>query len=224
MKQIIIVLLTFSVFCTCSNQTESKTKIEDVKHTKYISDTIIGEKSITNEIAGSAYRKRATGYFVIVNNDTSDFMPIFTESKDDNIIGIKDSSADMLYYQTLINQVSSGFNVIQGYGSLFLPSLVLGGRITFCGEANLAPRILVEMYESYSKGDLKKAREMHFRLVNLVSIFNYGTFPASIKEAMNILGLPGGYAIHPTASLDETEMNEIKNALKKAGLNANVSE
>ena len=88
MKQILIVLLSLSVFGTCSNQSESKTKIEDIKQTKLISDTIIGKKSITHEIAGSAYRKRATGYFVIVNNDTSDFVPIFTESKDDNNIGI----------------------------------------------------------------------------------------------------------------------------------------
>ena len=44
-------------------------------------DTIIGSRPITNEIAGSAYRKRATGYFVIIGTDTSDYMPIFIESK-----------------------------------------------------------------------------------------------------------------------------------------------
>jgi len=39
-------------------------------------DAAIGRRSITDEIAGAAYRKRATGYFVIVDKDTSDFMPI----------------------------------------------------------------------------------------------------------------------------------------------------
>ncbi len=44
-------------------------------------DTIVGRKTITNEIAGAAYRKRAIGYFVITNSDTSAFTCILEESK-----------------------------------------------------------------------------------------------------------------------------------------------
>ena len=106
MKQIIIVLLSFSVFYACSNQTESKTQIEDVKQSKTISDTIIGKKGITHEIAGSAYRKRATGYFVIVNNDTSDFMPIFSESKDDHMIGIDLNLPYARHTKTFVQRIS----------------------------------------------------------------------------------------------------------------------
>jgi hypothetical protein len=51
-------------------------------------DTIVGKKSITNEMAGGAYRKRATGYFVINKNDTSDFLIIFYENKDDDKVGL----------------------------------------------------------------------------------------------------------------------------------------
>lgn len=49
-------------------------------------DTIVGSKPITDEIPGSAYRESATGYFVIVGTDTSDYMPVFTKSKDDGHI------------------------------------------------------------------------------------------------------------------------------------------
>jgi 4-hydroxy-tetrahydrodipicolinate synthase len=139
-------------------------------------------------------------------------------AKIDNIVGIKDSSADMLYYQTLLSQASKGFDVIQGYGSLFLPSLILGGKTTLCGEANIAVKILVEMYKSYLKGDFDKAREMHFKLVALLPAINYGTFPVSIKEAMNMLSLPGGYTLPPAEPLNEQERIKLKEALKKAGL------
>jgi 4-hydroxy-tetrahydrodipicolinate synthase len=144
---------------------------------------------------------------------------IVVEASDSkNIVGIKDSSAEMLYYQALLNGVTHEFEVIQGYDSLFLPSLALGARTTFRGEANIAPKIMVEMYKDYLKGDIEKAREMHFKLVTLVSTISYGTLPASIKEAMNLMGLPGGHTLPPAAPLEEIEREKIRNALKKVGL------
>ena len=45
-------------------------------------DTIIGSRPVSDEIAGLSYRKRATQFFVIVGKDSSDYGPIFTESKE----------------------------------------------------------------------------------------------------------------------------------------------
>lgn len=136
-------------------------------------------------------------------------------AKVDNIIGIKDSSADMLYYQALLNQVPSRFDVMQGYGSLFLPSLILGGRTTLCGEGNLAAKIIVKMYRSYLAGNYSEARSLHFKLVKLVSVIGYGTFPVAIKEAMNMIGLPGGYTLHPADSLDKKGKEKIKKIIEE---------
>ena len=51
-------------------------------------DTIVGSRIIMEEIAGSEYRKRAIGYFVITGKDTSDYTCIFTQSKDRGEVGI----------------------------------------------------------------------------------------------------------------------------------------
>jgi hypothetical protein len=48
----------------------------------------VGSKIITDEIAGSVFRKRAIGYFVVTDKDTSDFTCIFYESKDGGKVGI----------------------------------------------------------------------------------------------------------------------------------------
>jgi hypothetical protein len=72
---------------------------------KLQADTIVGSKIITNEIIGSAYLKRAIGYFVIIGKDTSDYTCIFTESKDNNNVGIdlniRYLKASMTYRQRL---------------------------------------------------------------------------------------------------------------------------
>ncbi|MBS7645483.1 MAG: 4-hydroxy-tetrahydrodipicolinate synthase [Candidatus Bathyarchaeia archaeon] len=136
----------------------------------------------------------------------------------DNIIGIKDSSANLLYFQELMRATPEGFNVIQGYGVLFLPSMVIGGRATLSGEANLAPGLFVGIYEAYLRGDLDEARRLHLRAAALAPVLGYGTFPASVKEAMNMMGLPGGYTLPPSSQLTPGERDKLRRALMEAGL------
>lgn len=136
----------------------------------------------------------------------------------DNVIGIKDSSVNLLYFQELIRVTPKEFNVIQGYGVLFLPSLILGGRATLSGEANLAAELLVGVYEAYLRGDLEKAKQLHFKAAALAPVLGYGTFPVSIKEAMNMIGLPGGYALPPSSPLTSEERDKLRRALVEAGL------
>ncbi len=139
-------------------------------------------------------------------------------AKIDNIVGIKDSSADILYYQALLDQVPGEFDVMQGYGALFLPSLFLGGRTTLCAEANITPKTVVEMYRSYLAEEYEKARRLHFKLAKLVSAIVYGDFPVAVKEAMNMLNLPGGYTLQPVNILNEQEKENIRRILKEIGL------
>lgn len=84
MKYLSVILIV--VLASCTNKTRKETLPQDEK--KIISDTLIGEIKITNELAGSAYRNRATGYFVIIEKDTSNYKPIFTESKENGSISI----------------------------------------------------------------------------------------------------------------------------------------
>ena len=139
-------------------------------------------------------------------------------SKVENIVGIKDSSARMLYYQQLMDITPEDFNVIQGYGSLFLPSLIIGGTTTLCGEANILANDMVIMYNAFLKGDLDTAKGAHYRLVKLSSVIGYGTFPVGVKEAMNIIGLPGGYTREPANPLKKEERRNLMVVLKELGL------
>lgn len=88
MKKLILINFIILAIYSCSSHTEKKQESDNKKPEVESADTLIGKINITNEIAGSAYRTRATGYFLIVNKDSSDFMPIFSESKDNGNIGI----------------------------------------------------------------------------------------------------------------------------------------
>jgi len=90
MKIIATLLLFAGIFiCACNPVNNNKKEAEAHKiNQATIADTIVGHKEITDEIAGSAYRKRATAFFVVIGEDTSTFKPIFLESKNDGRVGI----------------------------------------------------------------------------------------------------------------------------------------
>lgn len=52
-------------------------------------DIAVGTEIMTLETAGSAFRKRAQRYFFLIDNDTSDFSCMFTESKESGKVGME---------------------------------------------------------------------------------------------------------------------------------------
>jgi hypothetical protein len=77
LKTIVIIIYSL-VSVICLNPADHPTAINFVA----IGDTVVGSRIITNEIAGSAYRKRAKAYFLVVDNDTSEFTCILSEARE----------------------------------------------------------------------------------------------------------------------------------------------
>jgi len=86
MKKLVF-LLVLPVITACCDAPQSFRQESPIVDSVKV-DTSIGRKEITDEIAGSAYRKRATAYFVIAGKDTSKYSCIFSESKDDGRVSL----------------------------------------------------------------------------------------------------------------------------------------
>lgn len=86
--QNISILLLAILALSCGHRPDKEIKpntpLRKIQHT----DTITCQKNFIGEIAGSAFLQRATGYFLISGNDTSAFIPIFTESKKNGKINL----------------------------------------------------------------------------------------------------------------------------------------
>jgi len=136
----------------------------------------------------------------------------------DNIVGIKDSSGDLTLTAQYIMECPAEFAVLAGRDSLILATLLYGGRGAVAATANVAPRLVVGIYESFTRGDIEKARELQFKLLPLRFAFNLGTFPVVVKEAMSLLGRPAGPARSPVSSLPEERKTKLKLLLEELGL------
>src|SRR5438309_2303909 len=81
-----------------------------------------------------------------------------------NILGIKDSSGDLQNTNEYLRVVPDRFSVLQGRDTLIFPSLLFGARGAVPATANIAPAILVEIYEAFRRGDLEASKAAQLRL------------------------------------------------------------
>src|SRR5207249_51923 len=75
-----------------------------------------------------------------------------------NIAGIKDSSGDLQNTNEMVRAVPDRFSVLMGRDTLIYPALIFGAKGAVPATGNIAPRILVDIYESFVRGDHAAAK------------------------------------------------------------------
>jgi 4-hydroxy-tetrahydrodipicolinate synthase len=136
----------------------------------------------------------------------------------DNIVGIKDSSGDMTLIGEYIRKTKDDFSVLAGRDTMIYASLVYGGKGSITATANVAPKLVVEIYESYMQGDHKKALRAQYALAPLRMAFGLGTFPVVIKEALNMIGIETGSARAPIGRMQEENREKLRQVLRNLDL------
>src|SRR6266851_5244872 len=76
-----------------------------------------------------------------------------------NILGIKDSSGDLQNTNEMIRAVPERFSVLMGRDTLIFPALMFGARGAVPATGNIAPALLVQIYETFQRGDIDGSRK-----------------------------------------------------------------
>ncbi len=135
-----------------------------------------------------------------------------------NIIGIKDSSGDLQNTNEYLRVVPDRFSVLQGRDTLIYQALMFGARGAIPATGNIAPRLLVEIYESFQRGDHAAAMAAQKRLAPIRLALNLGTAPGGVKAALALMGMPIGPSRVPINPLPPDKQQKMKAALEAAGL------
>ena len=109
----------------------------------------------------------------------------------DNIIGIKNTSLDFAQTVQYIYETrnSTNFKVLAGSDYYIYSTLAYGGAGCVAGTANVAPKLVVDIYDKFMAGDHAGALAAQFQLVPLRNTYNYGSFPVVMKDCLNLMGL-----------------------------------
>ena len=136
-----------------------------------------------------------------------------------NVVGMKDSSADLIQTMKYIDATRDmDFSVLVGNDASIFAALLSGGKGAVAATANVAPALIVGIYDAVRSGDIDKARELQYKLFPIRQAFTLGTFPLVVKEALNLMGLPAGPARRPIQKLLPEKRQELKEILTDAGI------
>jgi 4-hydroxy-tetrahydrodipicolinate synthase len=136
-------------------------------------------------------------------------------SEHENVIGVKDSSGNFGAITETIRLVGNKISVLAGTAEVTLPTLIVGGSGGVIAVANVFPRLCNELYGSFKRGNYEKAGKLQRQIshINEILVKKYNQL-SSIKEALNILGLPAGYPRMPSLPLDKENRKEIEALVK----------
>jgi len=134
------------------------------------------------------------------------------------IIGIKDATASIERGSDLLRRAPRSFAVYSGEDSTALALMLLGGHGVISVTANVAPRLMHEMCAAALVGDVKKARELNFRLLPLHQHLFVEANPIPVKWALAEMGLIEGGLRLPLSPLSERCYETVREALADAGI------
>lgn len=111
---------------------------------------------------------------------------IFRLLEHKNIIGIKDSSANMKRLEHMVEKTKdSDVSILTGTDDILLPALVGGCVGSFTAFGAIFPNEVAALYKAVEEGDLKKAKEIQFKFMPLLRIADSFSFPRGYKYIMS---------------------------------------
>jgi len=162
-------------------------------------------------------------------------------SKIDNIIADKETITDAARFYRMTRAVDpADMAIICGIGQTVWPCFAVYGCPGFVTElANFAPQVAIDLYRSAKQKDfdrlvalLDRLEPYHLFRAEVVrkrstiptvasSFVSSGDFIVAhtvIKEAMNLVGLPGGTVREPAERLTPDEITQLKAVLRRIGV------
>lgn len=134
----------------------------------------------------------------------------------ENIVGIKDSSGSLPVLVDYKRLCPPHFKVFTGLDTIIFDAVLNDCAGAVAGLANLAPALVVSVYELARAGRLEEAKAAQRKLFPLREAYSLGTFPAVIKEGMSMLGLPAGRCRRPVQPLSPEARSRLRQVLSEA--------
>ena len=132
-----------------------------------------------------------------------------------NIIAIKEASPDIEKAEKIASTFGERYSLYSGNDSLILPYLAIGGKGVISVISNILPKETNEIYSLFFSGEIKKSREMQYKLLPLINMLFEETNPAPVKYAAHLLGLCKNELRLPLSTIQNELSSRIKNELKK---------
>lgn len=135
-------------------------------------------------------------------------------SKIDNIVGIKEASADLRQQTKIVELCREDFALISGDDFTLLPTLSIGGVGVISVVANIVPKEVADLIREFNKGNFDEAKRLHYKIFPLCEVAFIETNPVPIKEALGMMGMISPEVRLPLVPLKQTNREKLRDALQ----------
>ncbi|HEX3178564.1 MAG TPA: 4-hydroxy-tetrahydrodipicolinate synthase [Methylomirabilota bacterium] len=151
-----------------------------------------------------------------VNIETSTMARLVKDVK--NIKGVKEASGSLDQMSQVIAACGPGFSVLSGDDNITLPLMAIGGHGVVSVIANIVPRETADLVHAALEGDIKRAREIHYRIFPLARAAFLETNPIPIKEAMAMAGMLEPEFRLPMCRMGDANRETLRAILRQSGV------
>lgn len=131
-----------------------------------------------------------------------------------NIAAVKEASGNLDQASEIRRRTPEDFQIYSGDDSLTLPLLAVGGSGVVSVASHLAGRDILEMIRTYERGEVRRALQLHLRLLPLFKVLFITTNPVPLKAALNLSGFRVGRPRLPLVEATPKEREQIELVLK----------
>lgn len=135
------------------------------------------------------------------------------------VIGIKEASGNLSQISEIIQLCPKEFIVLSGDDFTAMPTVLIGGRGVISVVSNLQPAKTAAMIEVAMKGDVAKAKDLHYALFSLMGAMFCYPSPAPAKKGLELMGKIGSGEVRlPMTQMDSTSLERLKKDMVACGL------
>ena len=142
-----------------------------------------------------------------------------------NVVGFKDSSADMIYFHKLkvLFKDRPDFSLLVGPEELLGETVLSGGHGGVSGGANIYPQLYVQLYNAALAKNIEEVAALHKQVIQIsTKIYSVGPHGSSylrgLKCAVSCLGICSDFMAEPFYRFDAPERAIVRKHLIDLGL------
>jgi 4-hydroxy-tetrahydrodipicolinate synthase len=150
---------------------------------------------------------------------------VHTLSEHPNIIGLKDSSANSVYFQELLYLLRDkpDFSLLVGPEEITAEAVLMGAHGGVNGGANMFPELYVAIYHAAVNKDYAKIAALQAKIMQIsTSLYRVGKHGSSylkgVKTTLSLLGVCNDFMAEPFHRFESKEREIIKNSLIDLGI------
>lgn len=143
-----------------------------------------------------------------------------TIAENPGVIGFKDSSANTVYFQSVMSVMKDrpDFYLFVGPEEVMGECVLMGGHGGINGGANMFPELYVAVYNAARQGDLQRVHQLQQVIMQISnSVYSVGKHGSSylkgLKSALHIMGVCNDFLAVPFHRFEKAEKDQVRDIL-----------